>query len=310
MDATQAVQKFRSKYPGAYDKYNDAELLSALQKKYPGAYNHLTVKQEVQPSENILQRASKVVQSAMSAGMQNMSPLGVQANPKFPFFPTMPTDSSAMSAGMSEANMPITKGNQTADIGIGLASGLLAGGKLSAGAVGKKVGAGVANLKNPSKVFSEKISGMKGKVDFFKVINDALDDPDAAKILKKSGVIKKYGGSTVDEAGAMTDKLSNLSPQDSQNILNRVKDSVTLTVRKGNVSSSQLGIQKLITGMSKAQESALEGIKEAKHSYGFAKEFGKGLKKYGKKALSGASWTGGAGLVGYPIAKAIHRGSQ
>ena len=64
-EAKEALTKFRSKYPGAYDKYNDSELLGALQKKYPGAYNDLAVNEEINKPENILQRAAKSVQSSL-----------------------------------------------------------------------------------------------------------------------------------------------------------------------------------------------------------------------------------------------------
>ena len=82
---------------------------------------------KIPKSQNILQRAAKSLSSAVTAGAQNVSPLGVKVNPSFPFLPQMPMDSPMLSAGLSEANMPITKGNPLAEAGIQVAGGLLSG---------------------------------------------------------------------------------------------------------------------------------------------------------------------------------------
>ena len=130
-DAKTAVTNFKAKYQGAYDKYTDSEILDALKKKYPNAYNDLTLLNEIPKTENILSRAVKAGTSALSSGFKNMSPLGVKANPSFPFLPQMPTDSPALSEGISEASMPITKGNPWGDVGIQGTAGLLSGGVLA-----------------------------------------------------------------------------------------------------------------------------------------------------------------------------------
>lgn len=129
-----AVQSFKSKYPGAYDRYSDSELLDAIKKKYPGRYEDLTIKPSIPKQENVLQRVTKSIGAAAQAGMQSMgkAPLGVEVNPQFPFLPKMPMDSSALSAGQAEAHMPITKGNPLGEMGIQLAGGLLSGGLLGA----------------------------------------------------------------------------------------------------------------------------------------------------------------------------------
>jgi len=69
-DAATAAASWRAKYPGAYDKFSDSEIVAALQKKYPGAYNDIVAKEEVVPAENVLQRAAKVITSATGIGQQ------------------------------------------------------------------------------------------------------------------------------------------------------------------------------------------------------------------------------------------------
>jgi hypothetical protein len=69
-DAKQAIQSFKSKYPGKYDKFTDKELLTALQKKYPTSYNDLAVQEEIQPIENILQRVVNSLCSIVGFFMQ------------------------------------------------------------------------------------------------------------------------------------------------------------------------------------------------------------------------------------------------
>ena len=62
------------------------------------------IKTKPENTESLFQRAIKSAGAAAQAGLQNMTPLGVQVNSKFPFLPTMPIDSPALSAGMEEAD--------------------------------------------------------------------------------------------------------------------------------------------------------------------------------------------------------------
>src|SRR3990167_882749 len=160
-----------------------------------------------EPSEGIFQRAIKSAGAAVQAGLQNMNHLGVQVNPKFPFLPTMPIDSHMLSAGMEEAQMPITKGNTYAQGAMSLGSGLLSGAMLGGGQAAKGVGKVVKSLMKPSKVFGESVSKGKGKVDFLKIISKHADDPAVKKVLDKSGVIEKYGGTSLGKGGSVTEKL-------------------------------------------------------------------------------------------------------
>src|SRR3990167_2749545 len=66
-----AVQAFRSKYPGAYDRYSDSELMDAIKKKYPGKYEDLAVEPSIPKQESVLQRAIKAI-SPQQVGYEMM----------------------------------------------------------------------------------------------------------------------------------------------------------------------------------------------------------------------------------------------
>ena len=305
-----AVQAFKSKYPGAYDKYSDSEILDALKRKYPDKYNDLAIEASIAPTENVLQRVAKTASSAIQSGLQGAgNPLGVSVNPSFPFMPTLPGDIPAMSSGMEEAQMPITQGDPMAQAGMALGSGLLAGGKMVAKPMSRGISGVAKNLRNPSKVFGESIERLQSskpsqKVDFFSIINNALEDPMAKKILDKSKVLQRYGGRNLEEGGAISERLSNLSLKESQDLVNAVKSSIRKAVRKGDVGSNEIGISKMFKDLSEAQRSAFEGFKGAQKGYGIGKNVGQAVKKaprnFAKAAITGAG-LGVGGKVGYDI---------
>lgn len=256
--------------------------------------------------QNILQNAAKSIGAAAQAGMQNASPLGVKVNPSFPFLPQMPTDSPALQAGMDEAQMPITKGNPFAQAGMGLASNLLAGGILGGKQAVKGVGETVGDLRQPSKAFGRKIGSMQksepGKrVDFLNIISEGMNDPKASKVIEKSGVMGKYGGSSLGEGGSVSENLSNLSLKDSQDLINSLKDGVRQAVKEGVVKPTEIGISKMFGELAKAQQ-VFSGMKVARGAYGFAKKSGKAASSLKKNFVRGASYGAGLGAGGTAIA--------
>lgn len=274
-------------------------------------YSSLPSEDKPEHSENILQRVAKSLGAAAQSGMKNMSPLGVSVNPKFPFMPQMPTDSPALSSGMDEAQMPITKGNPWAQAGMGIASNLLAstfpGG--GAGAVAKKAGEGISNLKNPSAFLGKNIEKIQGQnngkgVNFLDIISRHQGDQFVDKVLEKSGVLEKFGGSTMDDVGAVTDNLSNLPLQKSQDLINDIKVGLTNTLKEGNYKSNQRGLASLLTNLGKAQESVFPGYKGAKSAYGFAKNVGKAVSKTKKTAITGAA-LGAGGTLAHSFVKSM-----
>ncbi len=167
---------------------------------------------------------------------------------------------------------------------------------------GIKFGKSVAN---PSKQFGKSISALEKanpntRVDVYHIINNALDDPMAKKVIEKSGIIEKFGGSTMEEGGAVTEKLSNLTLKESQDMINTLKSSVRQAVKEGVVKPTEIGIAKMFSDLSKSQNSLFKGFKNAKKMYGVSKNVGKGIKNYGKKVGTGAALAVG-GKVGYDI---------
>lgn len=162
------------------------------------------IKNKPEPTENLLQRAIKSAGAAAQAGMQNVgNPLGVSVNPKFPFLPNMPTDSPALSAGMNEAQMPITKGDPWAQAGMGLASGVASGIMLGGGQAVK----GASEKVNPF------FKGLKAR----KSIKEGTSIQEGVR----GKVLDKFLGRTKE----FDEKLSKLpdAQHDVTDIVNRLK---------------------------------------------------------------------------------------
>jgi len=169
------------------------------------------------------------------------------------------------------------------------------------------IGKGISAVRRPSKFYGE---GMKkvaekapeAKADFLNIIRNAADDPEAGKIIKKSKVIEKFGGTKFTNEGTLSENLSNLSLKDSQKVITSLKGSVRKAVLKGDVTSKELAIAEMFEKLSKAQNKSFKGMSGVKRGYGIAKNLGKGISKYGKYAAIGAA-TAGGGMAGASIVK-------
>lgn len=162
---------------------------------------------------------------------------------------------------------------------------------------GKVAGETAANVLNPSKVFGEKLASQNGTVDFFPHIMKAIDDPVAGKLIDKAGILDKFGGTVLGEGGMPTEKLSNLSAEDSQNVINSLKDEVTKAVKEGTLKPKQLQVGKLFGDLSDAQNDAFEGMKDAKFGYGLGKNTQKIASGAFKKIITGSEIGAGGGLA-------------
>lgn len=164
----------------------------------------------------------------------------------------------------------------------------------------KQVGSSAKNTARsvfkPSKVYGEALDSAKGKVDFSKVISKFSDDPAVKKVLEKSGVIEKYGGDLMEEGGAVSNKLSKLDANQSQNLINDLKVGESKAFLSGDVvKSNKVGLSKFFSELSKAQNKASEGLSGAKKAYGFSKNVGKVAKTVGKGFVRGLPY--GAGVT-------------
>ena len=167
------------------------------------------IKTKPENTESLFQRAIKSAGAAAQAGLQNMTPLGVQVNSKFPFLPTMPIDSPALSAGMEEAEWPITKGNPYAQGAMSLGSGLLSGTMLGGGQAVKGVGNAAKKgagwfaepWQNTSKISKFKTSGMQ---DIENVASSELGKVAKTGSMRKQVVNKLYGSEP--ESSLMSEK--------------------------------------------------------------------------------------------------------
>ena len=176
------------------------------------------------------------------------------------------------------------------------------------GAKNAIVGAAKA-IRKPSKFFGkglEKVSeaNPKGKVDFLNIIRNASENPEAAKVIRKSKIIEKFGGTKLTDEGTISENLSNLSVKDAQDLITAVKTGVQKATLRGEVAAKDLGISKMLTELSKAQNKAFKGMSGLKRSYGIAKNTGKFVKSYGKKIASGAAWGTGVG-AGFTAGKIL-----
>lgn len=182
---------------------------------------------------------------------------------------------------------------------------------LGAGAVFK-------GIKNAPRVFKNKF-GSKGfgksmeklqskspdsRVNYFDVVMRHSDNPSVKKVMEKAGVMDKFGGQSMDEAGATSEKLANLSLQESQDFLNAIKDEVRQAVKIGNIKPKELGVSRFISDLVSSQDKAFKGFSGARKSYGLYKKVGKAGKAISKASLTGAGLYAG-GRLGHEAVKAF-----
>lgn len=171
------------------------------------------------------------------------------------------------------------------------------------GMAGPKIGRAAEHIFRPSKVFGEKLAQKSGTVDFLPKIMEAMRDPVAGKVIEKSKVLEKFGGTTLGKGGSVSEKLSNLSAKDSQNVINALKDEVTLAVKENRLKPKQLEIGKLFGDLSRAQNEAFKGMKGAKFAYGLGKNIQKGIKGVAGTALVGGGFESGRRIAGDTLKK-------
>lgn len=252
-----------------------------------------------EPSENILQRAAR---GAWNVSQPNM---GMTANSQFPFLPSSGPETNRLAdEGMDMVSEKYeSSGHPFAAKAIPIAANMLAGGLLGTGPAAKSAGGFIKNIKNPSAVFGKRIKELQGsspnqRVDFLNIIRNAMDDPMASKVLGKSGAVEKYGGTTLNEGGMPLEKLSNLTLQDSQDLVNMVKVMVRQAVKEGTVKSNERGLAKMFSGFAGSQRGAFPGFKSAQRDYGIGKNIGKAAKAAPKTIAKGALYGAGLGSGG------------
>lgn len=187
------------------------------------------------------------------------------------------------------------------------------GGGTAAKQGSKGISGFIKNVRNPSKVFGEKMGALEKsnpstKVDYSGILSKHMDDPMVKKVIDKSGVLQKYGGSSMGEGGTVIEKMKNLTLQESQNLINDIKVGLRQSLKEGTVTkSNEIGIQKMLSELTGNQNSLFKGMDKARSSYGMAKNFGKGAKNLTKKAISGAV-LGAGGKLGYDVYKSFSGG--
>ena len=240
-------------------------------------------------AENVLTRALKATTPSMTSGIGMANPLAplmtartmkedvVNKNVKNPF-----------TAGLVNfATDPLTYGG-----GFGAAKGASAVAKAPKQMFGSAgFGKRMAKLQSKSP---------DSRVNYMDIISRHSDDPVVKKVIDKSGVMEKFGGSVMEEGGAVSEKLKNLSLQDSQDFLNALKDEVRQAVKVGNIKPKELGVSRMFSDLVKAQDAVFQGFKGARRTYGLFKNVGKGIKR-------AAPWAGysAAGTVAHWLTKKI-----
>lgn len=253
---------------------------------------------KIQPHESIFQKALKSIGGQAS---QLFMPNQDQGLMRFAGPTSLPWQKQPNSPGGMMDVIGQTGGetvSDTAEIKNPLARGVI-GAALDprSWVVGGKAASGVASgakttarsLMNPSKVFGEALESSKGKVNFLDVIAKHSDDPIVKKVLDKSEVIEKYGGTKLGEGGSVTERLANLTPKESQEIINAVKVGQNKAMLSGDVvKSNKVNLSKFFSDLSKAQNAGVEGIKGAKRLYGFSKNVGRAAKSTAGKVATGS----------------------
>lgn len=249
----------------------------------------------VPSAENILQKAAKAATGAMGMGTMGFAnPLGpIQAG-----------------YGARDSVIDETVKDPIANFGVKVGTDPLSW--MGAGAAAKGAEELVSNVKNPSGAFGKGIERLQGaspdkRVDFFHIINNAIDDPMAKKVIDKSGILDSFGGTKLTDVGTLSENLSNLTLQESQDLVNAMKSGVRQAVKEGTVKPTEIGIAKMFSELSKAQKGTFEGFDKVAKNYGAGKNMGKFLKTAGKQlpgALIRGAGLGTGGKLAYDAVSA------
>lgn len=323
-DARTALTKFRAKYPGAYDKFSDKELLSALQRKYPNSYNDLAVQDEIKSPENILQRAVKSIIQPMAqasgdvySGIQNNSPWQILRG----YGKGMYAPYQGVMGAKNELLEPLNQAESKAfgpTVGAGfkmmneIATDPLTyiGGEPAIKGIqkaGNETGNFIKMAINPSKQYGKKLAEQAGTVDYHTPIMHSLDNPGVQKLVEKANILKRFGGREFGEGGAVSEKLANLTAKDSQEVINALKSEVPQAVKEGILKPKQLEVGKLLGNLSKAQNKAFPAMKGTKFAYG-ASQGVRDLAESGLKRVIAGSELGAGGSLAYNIFRRLFGG--
>ena len=165
-----------------------------------------------------------------------------------------------------------------------------------------------------SEGFGKKINKLQSaasnkRVDYSSTIQNAIDDPVVKKVIDKSGILEKYGGRSLTEEGGLSDNLSKLTLQESQDIVNALKSGVRQGIKEGIVKPTELGLSKLFSSLSKAQDSVFPAFKKVRGSYRFYKKAGKATGAFLRRAAVGAT-VGAAGTAAGTAVHSLMKGSD
>lgn len=149
------------------------------------------------------------------------------------------------------------------------------------------------SIIKPSAVYGEALS-KPGKVNFLEIIHKYSDDPTVSKVLNRSKVVKKYGGSSLGEGGAVSERLSNLTPKQSQDLINDVKLGKDALVSGKRIKPNEVKLSEFFSELSKAQNAGVEGIEGSKKLFGFSKNIGRVAKSTVGKVAAGSLFGAGA----------------
>lgn len=253
------------------------------------------IKNKPDRAENILQKAAKAVMTIAQPD--------VQVNSQFPFLPKI----GGISQNVYDAGMDITSdkltdtGHPVAASAVPIASSLLSGVALGAKPLARGAGKLGKSLFKPSETYGEALNKSTGKVNFLDIISKYSDDPAVAKVLKKSKIVEKYGGQSLEEGGAVSEKLANLSAKESQNLINDVKLGKEVLLSGKRIRSNEVGLAKFFSELSKAQTEST-GLGTAKKLYGVSKNVGKFVKRNVGNFVTG-SVIGAGAKTAYDVLK-------
>jgi len=273
---------------------NKAEPLS----KSGRSYFRERHQKEIPNSESVLSRAAKI-------GMEPFMPK--QVDTKHPFQSGISSTMSGLkkTAGLGsymqahDVKSDMAQ-SMTGDSGIpGMALDLATDPETLMGVGALRNIPGAIKNKFGSKGFGKSMAKLQSKtpnarVNYYDTVMKHSDDPIVSKMLKKSKAIEKFGGQSMDEAGATSEKLSNLTLQESQDFLNSIKDEVTQAVKIGRIKPKELGIAKFLSELTSEQDKVFKGFRGTRKAYGVFKNIGKGINKAKNSAIPGAAF----GLAG------------
>lgn len=264
----------------------------------------------IEKHENILQRAAKAM-------MNSMSQMGNAPDPQHPFQSGLGAVSQGMKnivpsysgyTGAHEAKSGVVRDNiknpllaAVTDVATDPET-IMGTGALFKGAKGL-----ARNVRNPSKVFGERMSkaqasNPEGRIDFSSILSKHSDDPLVKKVLERSGVLDRFGGTHLTPEVTIEQNLSKMKLEDAQEMQNMIKAGLRQSLKEGSaVKSTEIGLKKLLKELSTAENKAFPDMQGAKSSYGMARninKFGKGVAKRAGWAAQWAPIAGGLGILG------------